>query len=594
VDVDADDLEEEAESQGALAIQVIVDDAGTVTGVRSAGRPPSPFAGSTMGAHTTAWTVHVDRVRQLVEGLSIDEALAAVAKLETEREEMEKQLGPAFAFPKSSSLPGGADGSSGGNHLLELQSAIITHLEAVNLVPGAALAAADVGGKSEGKHRRVLLEHLGLQQYKGKSVAYTKAQVLEAVVGLLDVGGLSAEIESDDERFAELVIDHDEGPLNRLVEQHLTAIEASYPGALAAAGLPTSMKAAVAKVVKETNKDRNPKSKKAKHPDKRAKQEAEPASAPSGSPWAPSLFGSSSSFLFDGEFEFTGSLLGGLGASLPARQDDEQAAGEWLDAQGNLLDAQLPQFRDAYRADVARPGTYLAEAEGPFVADAFGIRVNVYRDRIPPGFTRVENIAGGDCLIHASSDIRAAIALERDQGVPRAAIPARLGPAAGRAVAGGEVSRIRGLASVGVPEGTVDNAVRDVVLSEVDGRGTPGLGQSMRLLIRNRQLQYTAAVVRGRRRREEAEKQLAAQEAAKKERAKIRAEERAQKKLDPLGLLPSPSPSVVVTPKPPVVVAPVLAPVQAQLSYGTVGPVSDNYALLHTGGNHYVALIRTG
>ena len=165
--VDAEDLEEEAERQGALAIQVIVNDAGAISEVRSAGRPPSPFVG-TMGAHTTAWTVHVDRIRQLVAGLSIDEALAAVADLDDERKEMRAQLEPAFAFPKGSQHPAGSAGSSGANQLLELQHAIITHLEEVNLVPGAGMSAADVGGKSEGKHRRVLLEGLGLQQYQGK------------------------------------------------------------------------------------------------------------------------------------------------------------------------------------------------------------------------------------------------------------------------------------------------------------------------------------------------------------------------------------------------------------------------------------------
>ena len=35
-------------------------------------------------------------------------------------------------------------------------------------------------------------------------------------------------------------------------------------------------------------------------------------------------------------------------------------------------------------------------------------------------------------------------------------------------------------------------------------------------------------------------------------------------------------------------------PPQAQVSYGTAVPENANYALLHTGGNHYVALIRTG
>jgi hypothetical protein len=594
------DVEEAAQRQGALAIQVIVDDAGVVTEVRSAGRPPSPFAGSTMGAHTTAWTVHVDRIRQLIVDSSVEDALAAVEDLDIERTEMENQLGPAFAFPEGTSLPAGAGSSSGGNSLLELQSAIISHLEAVNLVPGAALSAADVGGKSEGKHRRVLLEHLGLQQYKGKAVERSEEQVLEAVVGLLDVGGLDHEVESDhDDPFAELVLDHDEDPLRRLVEQHLTAIEASYPGALDAAGLSASMDEAVDTVIEVLAKEKEPKDKKSKkkskdeeRPEKRAKKEAEPATAPEPSaPWKPSLFETSAPFLFEGDFEFTGSLLGGMGNMLPARSGDEPAEAEWLDANGNLLDEQLPQFRDAYRADVALAGTYLAEAEGPVVADAFGIRVQVYRDRIPSGFTRVENLAGGDCLIHASSDIRAAMALERD-GIARAEIPARLGPAGGRAVAGGEISRIRGLASAGLAEETVNNAVRDVVLSEVDGRGTPGLGPAMRLLIRNRRLQYTAAVVRGRRRREEAEKKLAAKEAAKKERARIRAEERAKKKL---ALTTGSTTGLTTAPSAPVVETPVLAPVvQAQLSYGTVGEISDNYALLHTGGNHYVALVRTG
>lgn len=587
--LDDEDVEQEAERKGYLAIQVVVGDAGVITEVRSAGRPPSPFSG-TMGAHTTAWTVHLDRVRQLIVDLPVADALKAVTEtLAKERKAMADRLGGAFSFPMDSRALASSAGSGGHDPVISLQNAIVAHLEAVNSIPGATLPAADTGGKSEGKYRRVLLEHLGLQQYKKAPVAHTPEEVLAAVAGLLDLGSLSQEADSDDS-LAELLIDHDATPAVLLAQQHLVSIEDSYPGALAAAGLDLG-KVSAKRVMREALKEKKAESSKSKgKPAKRRKVEGadggpvddveseDVESDDDSSPepdsgkvptWESSIFGlSSGGSLFDHEPGLGGSLLGGLGSSsFSARNEQAQGiGGDWLDDNGNLRDEQLPQFVAAYRADVARRGVYLAQAEGPVIANDYGITVNVYRDEAPGGFTRVENIAGGDCLVHAFSDIRAAMELER-AATPLAAIPAALGPAAGRAADGAEIARIRGVISVGMPDLAVANSVRDIVLSEVDGRGTPGLGPQIRGLLRSPNLLYKAAVVRGRRRREEAEKSLLDKQKAESEDSPMK---------DPdVGL--------------PVVVRPVLP----QEIYGN-GVPSANYALLHTGGNHYVALVRTG
>lgn len=582
---DDEEVEEQAERKGYLAIQVVVDDAGTITEVRSAGRPPSPFSG-TMGAHTTAWTVHLDRVRQLIVDHSVAEGLKAVTEtLAEERTAMADRLGAAFSFPKDSRLPESAAGSGEHDEVISLQNAIVAHLEAVNSIPGATLPAADTGGKSEGKYRRVLLEHLGLQQYKDKPVEHSTQEVFAAVAGLLDLGSLNHEVDSDDS-LAELLVAHDAEPLLLLARQHLVSIEDSYPGALAAAGLDLG-KVSARRVAREALKEKTPDSSAGKSKGKPAKrrkvegaegesaEEVESGLDPSSEPdsgklseWESSIFGASSSgSLFDYEFGLSGSLLGGLGSSFSARNEQAQGiGGDWLDDNGNLRDDQLPRFVAAYRADVTRRGVYLAQAEGPVIAGDYGLTLNVYRDRVPGGFTRVENIAGGDCLIHAFADIRAAMELERT-GTLRAAIPAALGPAAGRAATGAEITRIRGVISEGMAELAVSNSVRDIVLSEVDGRGTPGLGPQIRALLRSPNLLYKAAVVRGRRRREEAEKSLLAKQ---------------KEKLEDSPMKDSDGPE-------PVVVRPVLP----QEVYGNGVPNAD-YALLHTGGNHYVALIRTG
>ena len=51
-----------------------------ISDIKLSGRTPSPH-GSTMGAHSTAWTVHVDGVRRQLQGLTLDAAIARITEL---------------------------------------------------------------------------------------------------------------------------------------------------------------------------------------------------------------------------------------------------------------------------------------------------------------------------------------------------------------------------------------------------------------------------------------------------------------------------------------------------------------------------------
>lgn len=627
----AEEIEEENERVGSLAVQVVVDDRGIITDLRSAGRPPSPFSG-TMGAHTTAWTVHVDRVRSLIVKKTVAQALAEVRKtLADERKQTTERFTAQFQFPaEHKDIPYTAQPDSSSD-LLNLQNAVIGHLEEINAIPGATLPAADIGGKSEGKHRRILLEHFGLLQYEGKQKTHTQDELLQAIVGLVDVSSLLNEEQGTGE-LAELQVLSDQA-VPVVVQEHLREIEQAYPGALAAAGLSLdTLKVSARKVLTAAKKaadkgksdGSDTKRRKKVHDsgevdetascegtvdlsgstdatmsvgaddDKGASSGGKSTDSSQAMEWDESIFGKApSDWLFDHELEFTGSLLGGIGATAISNQQQNQQP-QWLDNRGNLLDAHLADFRAAYLADLALPGVYLAEGEGSAVADAFGINVDVYRDNIPPGYTAIPNLGNGDCLIHAASDVRAAHALQQ-QGRALADIPGLLGPPGPRAVPGGEVARIRGVVVANANEVNTSMAVRDIVQNEVGGRGTAGLGPRLRGLLRNLDLQYEAAVERGRRQREKAEKEVAEQQRLRELRHKQQGLNR-RKKNKVKSSLPVSSPPVSSPPVslPAVGPPPVVLPVLPQVSYGTTGAPLADFALLHTGGNHYVALVRTG
>lgn len=195
----------EGERSGNIAVQVLLDDSGNVSDIRITGRPGSQFPG-TQGAHTTAWSVHLDEVRAALRKLSVSQALKLLrSEFPRRRAEMAERLkgfaepapgsttgpenrggqGPTAA-PKQESTPSQARiDPDGPLALIGLQREIAQHLATVNLIPGTGMDAAGTGGKSEAKHRRVLLGWL--DNHTGVSAKDLRS----AILGLLDVKSIA-------------------------------------------------------------------------------------------------------------------------------------------------------------------------------------------------------------------------------------------------------------------------------------------------------------------------------------------------------------------------------------------------------------------
>jgi hypothetical protein len=620
----AEQIEEENERVGALAVQVVLDDKGQITEMRTAGRPPSPFSG-TMGAHTTAWTVHVDRVRQLILGKGLKAARTAVdVGLAKERAALVADLKPAFSFPKDHRSPAGTHKADEIEDVTSLQNAIVRHLEEVNLIPGATMPAADIDGKYEAGHRRVLLEHLGLQHFAGRQQAHTKPEMLAAVVGLVDVGSVESEGPS---RFSEVNVDTGQRAVHRLVHAHLVAIDGAYPGALAAAGLgkPKDHRDQhVINVVKLLAEDKERPTKKQKKKNvKAAKQtksaevetmtldtKVDPTEATStfSFAWDATAFGTVSTTSYDekasmGTRRFVHNRRTGIGTKPLA-----PFGKPWLDNDGNLLPDRLTEMVTAYRLDVKDAGTYLGQPEGGEIADEYGVAVDVYRDTAPAGYERIENVGGGDCLIHALADVKRAADLKAN-AVPVAQIPAQLGPVGGRTESSGKINAVRAAVEGRLDPPTVEHAVIDIVHNEIDGAGTPGLGTNVQRLLFNAGLQSEIANLSYRRERKRAEASIAKQEEEKKARAEQARAERSAKKLvavADIGMDVEVKPDATLGPdgRPassdtavadtasggiPIVAAQILP----QERYPFNGEPDPDFALLHLNGNHYVALVKT-
>ena len=624
-ELDEADVEAKNDRKSPLGIQVIVADSGTVAEIRSAGRPPSPFPG-TMGAHTTAWTVHVDRVRQLIVGLGLADALTAVTvDLARERKETADLLDPAFVLP--SGVVPAADLSTADSHdeLVLLQDAIVAHLAAINVIAGAALASADTGGKTEAQYRRILLERLGLQQYSRRSIPYSPEVVLSAIVGLLDVSGLEDVPKAKHGIAAELTIIRRKEPLGRLVLHHLRTIEAAYPGALLAAELETPTKVnsrSVGIVSALAQKERGPAS--FKKPTKVVDEMADDlgSGAPEGvmeldeKAFGP---GPTNVSIVDTDRVFTSTFLDGFGSGLdsvrslhekPSPQDVQAAT--WLDAEGNLVEKRLPDFVDAYRADIALPGIRLDGAAAAAIADEFKVVVRVYRDAIPPEFTAIDNVADGDGLIHAISDVASFVRLESG-GMDRSAIPSALAPA-GKRAADAQVPHVRMRLAAKQTRANVVGVVNELVALEIQGKRPAGIGPAMWKLLGGAGLRHAIEVHHARADDRAAVKALALKQEAKAAKraerkallAAKKAKREAAKALAASGAVET-APAIAMSMDiveesmeivDPAGVTPVAAPLLIQPAappeiYGTGSPLA-HYALLHTGKNHYVALIRTG
>lgn len=174
-----------------LATQVTLNPDHTVAGLNAKGRPQSPFIG-TMGAHTTAWVTHLDRINSLIKGKSIKDAIAAMKVLGGKVNTFAAERALVGQGRNSKSLYSGAQKwmnalmkDTKTVSLQHLQAMISAILSFYNLIPGVSMEKIDTRGKGEAKHRRTLLNY---EAYGEGS----KEDLVAAIKGLFDskVGGM--------------------------------------------------------------------------------------------------------------------------------------------------------------------------------------------------------------------------------------------------------------------------------------------------------------------------------------------------------------------------------------------------------------------
>lgn len=157
-----------------MAIQILLDDRQRVRSVLAEGRPPSPLSG-TMGAHTTAWVVHLDRVSCRIYGMTLKEAMQEIQKMDNEIKGNSTKK--AQENPRCDAL--------GGNFLLaRLQQAIYEFFEHLNLQKGTTRDKADTTGHGEAYYRKMLIDY-ELNGFK-PDVAVSAEDLKSAIEGLFD------------------------------------------------------------------------------------------------------------------------------------------------------------------------------------------------------------------------------------------------------------------------------------------------------------------------------------------------------------------------------------------------------------------------
>ncbi|RSS59941.1 hypothetical protein [Streptomyces sp. WAC01280] len=224
VDAPEEEAAQAMEAKQPLASQISMDASGTITAFDSAGRSPSPFSG-TMGAHTTAWVVHVDAVRRAVLGENVDSALAGLFELTRQAHLTQSTMAAHFPVDiphqeklnesYSTLLRVGEQTTSAPEQtkVLHLQGVINALLTYLNYIPGATLLATNTGGRGEGTLRNRLLGH------EHNRTPLHQADLLDALLGLLDLEEASP------------------GQRTVLMEQHLRNVTHAYPTCVGDSGI---------------------------------------------------------------------------------------------------------------------------------------------------------------------------------------------------------------------------------------------------------------------------------------------------------------------------------------------------------------------
>jgi hypothetical protein len=188
-------LEEELKQPHATELEVGQD--GKITGFNAGGRTPSPFGSQTMGAHTTAWVVHLDEIRQAISGktpeaaieqlnglsqIYYDKCLAMNDLIEIEKPHEEKLLDSYDVLLRFFNQPD----VPAFEQFTFLQSYINALLTFINFIPGSTVNKVNTNGHGEAESRRYMLDFEA-----GKVTDLTKAK--SHVRNLLDTSDLEGE-----------------------------------------------------------------------------------------------------------------------------------------------------------------------------------------------------------------------------------------------------------------------------------------------------------------------------------------------------------------------------------------------------------------
>lgn len=263
-----------------VATSLQVDDNNLIGEIKVEGRTPSPFSG-TMGAHTTAWTLLVERIRVELKGCTTLQAATKLRDISSAAEkhlldsaeifqadtkqlhkliwgmkeiiEINKKLDTIKKMAIEKKVE---KGYSAFEVVLVLQEVVNQILNLQNLTPGASLYVGNTNGAREGAYRGILV---GYRDRKEGS----RELVRKAVLGLLDLKSLDEHIstmqktieeeqddEEDDSReeyekeFYKEILALDKRPkadVKRsvifLVKHHFELIKIAFPGALEYAGI---------------------------------------------------------------------------------------------------------------------------------------------------------------------------------------------------------------------------------------------------------------------------------------------------------------------------------------------------------------------
>ncbi|MER6564404.1 hypothetical protein ABT300_43180 [Streptomyces sp. NPDC001027] len=226
------ETEENPAALGSLAAQIILR-GGAIDDMLSEGRPKKHFHGS-MGAHTTAWTAHIDAIRACILGKSVAQAIRDLGVLKDETMATRPALeDAAFAFPAERQIAlmsaqevlvrefEQAERARSETAPLLLQRCITSLLVYTECLPGATLEAADTNGRGEGAARAALLAYeAGCA--KG-APTLSRAEVGTQVMTLLDLSSRAEKNITDKQKHT-------------LLENHMRVIRRAYPYAAHAIG----------------------------------------------------------------------------------------------------------------------------------------------------------------------------------------------------------------------------------------------------------------------------------------------------------------------------------------------------------------------